>query len=78
MVIIEVHAISSLEKLFAKSELILSINPSRTLIPSIKKSKISSTRTTTKRVTKSISPSKRAKGKRSSSSTKKCVVKKRF
>ena len=74
--IIEIHAVPSLQNVFDKRNLIPSRIPSRALILSIKKIKSVSTRTTSKEVTNGLSPVKRAKRKRFSSSLEKNVQKK--
>ena len=74
--IIEIHAIPSLQNVFAKSKLILSINSFQNFNSVNKKSKSASTKATTKYVTNGLSPVKGAKRKHFSSSTEKCVMKK--
>ena len=66
--IIEIYAIPSLQNVFAKSELIRSINTFKNFNSVNKKINSASTRTTTKKVTNGLSPVKRAKRKRFSSS----------
>ena len=74
--IMEIHAILSLQNVFAKSKLIQSINPFQNFNSVNKKFKSASTRTSTKEVTNGLSPVKRAKRKRFSSSGEKCVMEK--
>ena len=74
--IMEIHAILSLQNVFAKSKLIKSINPFQNFNSANKKFKSASARTSTKEVTNGLSPVKRAKRKRFSSSGEKCVMEK--